>query len=107
MTHAQLARKSGVSKPTVVRILSGGHAAAALSNVMAIAQALGMSLDLTPRVPAEDLLREQAERKAATLVGMVQGTSGLEGQGVDRETLERMKRQTVHELLAGSRRRLW
>jgi transcriptional regulator with XRE-family HTH domain len=107
MTHAVLAKKCGVSKPTVVRILAGRHRAPALNNVGAIAQALGMTLEATPQVAAEDLLREQAERKAASLVGLVQGTSGLEGQGVDQETLERMKRQTVHELLGGPRRRLW
>jgi hypothetical protein len=38
---------------------------------------------------------------------MVQGTSGLEAQAVDREALEQMIRRTTHELLAGPKRRLW
>jgi len=38
---------------------------------------------------------------------MVQGTSALESQAVDSETYRQMVRQTMHELMAGSRRRLW
>ncbi len=56
---------------------------------------------------ARDLKREQAERKARKLVSLVQGTSGLEGQAVDGQTLESMVERTTHELLAGSNRRLW
>jgi hypothetical protein len=60
-----------------------------------------------PWVAPPELKREQAERKAKKLVALVQGTSGLEGQAVDRETIESMVKQTTQELLAGSTRRLW
>jgi len=106
MTYGQLARLSGVSVPTLTRTLSGKNANASFTSVMAIAQALGVSFDLKEE-PASAFLEKAAERKAASLVSMVQGTSGLEAQVISEEQLEAMRRQTVHELLAGSRRKLW
>jgi len=59
------------------------------------------------KVDIRDLKREQAVRKAKKLVALVQGTSGLEGQAVGEKDVESMVKQTTHELLAGSKRRLW
>lgn len=106
MSCAVLARISGVSLPTVVRILSGKSPTAAFANVLAIIKALGMHLTLEES-DSTNLLEAQARKKAATLIGLVQGTSGLEGQAVDKKSLERMRRQTALELLAGSKRILW
>jgi hypothetical protein len=58
-------------------------------------------------VDARDLKREQAQRKAKKLVALVQGNSGLEGQAVDQKAVKSMVKQTTHELLAGSKRKLW
>jgi transcriptional regulator with XRE-family HTH domain len=107
MSYASLAKRSGVSMATVVRILSGASPAAAYSNVEAIATALGMTLNAKPTISAKALLKQRADRKAATLVSLVQGTSGLEGQAVGKPALNRMKKKTRRELLAGSKRRLW
>jgi hypothetical protein len=74
---------------------------------MAIADALEMDLPPTPRATARKTMRTKAEAKARLLVSMVQGTSALEAQAVDQETQQEMVEQTVHELLAGSRRALW
>jgi transcriptional regulator with XRE-family HTH domain len=107
MSYAALAKRSGVSLPTVYRILSGGHEAASWTNVVAIADALGVCAGFAPRVKADRLRYEQARQKAKRLVRMVQGTSGLEGQAVDADAIRSLEAQTVHELLAGSRQRLW
>ena len=107
LSYDLLSKRCGVSRPTVQRILSGRQAAASFSNVLAIADALGLALRFDSQVAPHKLKREQAERKAKKLVALVQGTSGLEGQAVDRETVESMVEQTTHELLAGSKRRLW
>ena len=107
MSYAVLAKKSKLSMPTVVRTLSGKNPRVSFDGLCAIAETLGMKLIVTPTVPAEELLEHQANVKARALVGLVQGTSGLEAQAVNDEAIERMKRQTVHELLAGSRRTLW
>jgi len=102
-----LARRSGVSLPTVQRILSGQYPTASFSNVVAIAESLGLGVCFASKADPRKMRREQAQRKARKLVSLVQGTSGLEGQAVDRKTVEAMVEQTAHELLAGSRRKLW
>lgn len=106
MKYEHLSKLSGVSIPTLMRTLSGKNANASFSSVLSIAEALGVGIDLK-EVPASTFLEKIAEQKAAKLVEMVQSTSGLESQAVSSEQLEAMKRQTVHELLAGSRRKLW
>jgi transcriptional regulator with XRE-family HTH domain len=107
MSCAALAQRSGVALPTVQRILAGKSPGASVANVAAIAQALGMELALQIKTTAQELREQQAQRKAEHLVGLVQGTAGLEGQAVDRESLGVMIRRTFHELLAGPNRRLW
>ncbi len=107
MSYAVLAKRSGVSMTTVVRILSGQNPQASFENVCAVAAALDLAVRVEPTASAEEVRERQARRKAEQLVGMVQGTSGLEGQALEEETLAQMTRQTAHELLAGSPRRLW
>ena len=107
LSQSALAERSGVSLPTVQRILSGHNSAASFENAVGIAQAMGMQMDVVPIFPAQEILEQQARKKAERLVGMVQGTSALETQAVSSWHLGQMINKTVHELLAGSRRRLW
>jgi transcriptional regulator with XRE-family HTH domain len=107
LSQSALAERSGVSLPTVQRILSGHNPAASFENTLAIAQVLGMQLDVVPVIPAREVLEQQARKKAERLVRMVQGTSALEAQGVSARHIGQMIKKTVQELLAGSRRRLW
>ncbi len=107
MSYAVLAKRSGVSMPTIVRTLSGANPDVSLSNLQAIAQALGASIKIEPQVDVLELREKQAAQKAKQLVRMVQGTSALEAQGLDEKTIEEMVRQMAHELLAGSPKRLW
>ena len=107
MSQSALAERSGVSLPTVQRVLAGDQPRASLPSVLALAHALDMRLDLEPRTDADELLEREARQKAERLVGMVQGSAALEGQGLDDAFREQMIRRTVHELLAGSKRRIW
>jgi len=107
LSYKQLSKRCGVSRPTVQRILSGRHAAASFANIVAIAESLGLGLRFDSKVDIRDLKREQAVRKAKKLVALVQATSGLEGQAVGEKDVESMVKQTTHDLLAGSKRRLW
>jgi hypothetical protein len=107
MTHTTLARKSGVSRHTALRILSGANYAASLANVRSLAQVLGLDLRFEEKASIETLQEKEAHRKAEQLVKMVQGTSGLEGQAVGRKEYDRMVRQAERELLTGSKRKLW
>jgi transcriptional regulator with XRE-family HTH domain len=107
ISQAVLADQSGVSLPTVHRILSGHGSAASMENILAITQVLGMDLEVVPRIDAQQILEQQARKKAEKLVRMVQGTSALEDQGVSALQIRQMIQKTIQELLAGSRRRLW
>jgi transcriptional regulator with XRE-family HTH domain len=107
MPIESLVKRSGVSRATVRRILAGDQTRATFPNVLAVADALGIDVRFAAGAPAEEFREQQAVKKARRLVGLVQGTSGLEAQAVDPATVERMVRRTTHELLSGSKRRLW
>jgi transcriptional regulator with XRE-family HTH domain len=106
MTHAQVARRSGVPEPTVKRILGGRSGHASFANVSAVAGALGVSLD-GPTIPVDEFRRQQARDRAEFVTRLVQGTSALEGQAIDQEVRERLLERTYRDLLSGPSRRLW
>jgi transcriptional regulator with XRE-family HTH domain len=107
MSCQLLAVRSGVSLPTIQRILRDGEEHASYATLAAMARALGMDFELKDACDEQTFSERQAETKARTIVRMVQGTSALESQAVDSATCEQMVKQTVHELMAGPRRRLW
>lgn len=104
MTYPVLANRSGVPIATLKRIFANNSTKASLVHVLAIAEALGMSMGLSETI---DIRMAQARKKARRVVGMVQGTSALESQGLDEEQIKHMIERTVRELLAGSNRKLW
>ena len=73
---------------------------------MAVAEALGASFGIEEADP-EELCRQQARRKAEQIARLVQGTSALESQAVDQTAYARLVERSFHQLMAGSRRRLW
>jgi transcriptional regulator with XRE-family HTH domain len=107
MSYASLAKRSGVSMATVQRVLSGNHPKASFGNVVAIAEALDMSVKIEPTATATEIRHRRARQKAERLVSMVQATAGLEAQAVSADALSEMMVQTTSELLAGSPRQLW
>jgi transcriptional regulator with XRE-family HTH domain len=107
LSYELLAKRCGLSRPTVQRILAGHHATASFANVTAIADSLGLELRFESLIQVSDLKRAQAEHKARELVRHVQGTSGLEGQAVDANSVDSMVKRTTDELLSGSKRKLW
>ena len=106
LTFPALAARSGVSEPTVKRILGGHLEEASFANVAAVAAALGAAI-VVDEVDTDDLLRAQARAKAEEVARLVQGTSALESQAVDADSYRRLVERSYHELMAGSRRRLW
>ncbi len=106
MTLAAVASRSGVPLPTVKRIFGGKFNQASVGNVAAVANALGAPLGFADS-PVEEFRRGQARAKAERIASIVQGTSALESQAVDRETYETLVARSYHELLAGPSRRLW
>jgi transcriptional regulator with XRE-family HTH domain len=114
MSKAALAKRSKVSIATVDRILSGRESDPRISNVRAIATALGVEVRLADNAitvvdqkSAQDFRREQALSKARRIVKSVQGNMALEAQAVGPGAVNDMIDQTVCELLAGPPRKLW
>lgn len=113
MSLAALAQRSGLSAPTLNRIL-GGEANPTLETLVTLAKALGVEIRISengvdlrePTTPAR-FRKAIAKEKASKVVQMVQGTSALESQAVGQADVKNMVEQTIHELLAGTSRRLW
>jgi len=107
ISKRQLADRSGVSLATVLRILGGRIDSATVANVRAISSVLGINLTASTTCTSYEAQEREATSKAEDIVAMVQGTSALEGQAVDPAVRQEMVNRTVHELMAGSKRRLW
>lgn len=113
MSKADLARRAGVSLPTVQRLLSGRESRARTDIVAAVAAALGVEARLcdSPYVyettKASAFRQEQAKAKATRLAKLVLGTMALEAEAVSPHVLEELVERNVHALLAGPGRRLW
>jgi len=106
MTFPALAERSGVSEPTVKRVLAGHAAEASFQNVAAIAEALGVPLLAQP-IDIEDFREQAAREKAERVARLVQGTSALEAQAVDQAQYRKLVERSMRDLLSGSPRRLW
>lgn len=107
MSMSALAKRSGVSLPTVQRVLSDGHSTASFKSVIAISNALGIDIEAKETKGAHEFVRDGAMRKARRLVGMVQGTLGLEGQAVAADKINELTDNALHTLMSGPRRKLW
>jgi transcriptional regulator with XRE-family HTH domain len=107
MSKSAVARRARVPIATVRRILSGRESSPGVSNVAAIAGALGVELRLHEIQTAQEFRKARAAEKATKLVKLVQGTMALESQAVNQQTLNDMIDQTTSELLAGPPKRLW
>lgn len=113
MSKADLARRAGVSLPTVQRLLRSQEGDARLETIAALAAALGVEVRLSDSPEVHESIgvtafrAQQARKKARRLVELVQGTMALEAEAVDASVLEQMEETNFHALLAGPPRRLW
>jgi transcriptional regulator with XRE-family HTH domain len=108
MPWEAVAKRSGLSRATAIRILRGDEIEVSFGKVAALAEALGVRIKIQQdETPVEDFVEQQAARIADRLVKAVQGTMALEAQGIDKAHADELARRTKHELLAGSRKRLW
>jgi transcriptional regulator with XRE-family HTH domain len=106
LSCAAVAKRAGLGLRTVQRVLSGEEADPGFRTVCLIAEVLGAAFTLE-KEDLNTVRRRQAERKAAKLLSMVQGTSALEAQAFDKDAAVALKERTVRDLLSGSPRKLW
>jgi len=102
-----LAKRTGISLRSVQRILSGEETNPGFTTVASLAHVLGVGVRFNDEVDVRTIRRRQAERKAERILAIVQGSSALEAQALSRETIRDLREKTIHELLAGSPRKLW
>ncbi len=107
MPMSVLARHARVGLRTIQRLLSGEAEDANLGTVAAIAYVLGVGLCPKPVAAPRIMRSDAAKRKAKRLAAMVQGTSALEAQAVDRNVMKDIEDRITHELLASSSSQLW
>lgn len=106
MPRNALAKRAGVSLPSLHRMLVVRDPGCSWASVLRVAEALGMSITAEARLSPQQFRHRQATKKAERLVSLLQGTSSLEGQGLDREELDDMVIETAAELMT-SKRKLW
>jgi transcriptional regulator with XRE-family HTH domain len=105
MSISDLARRSGVSRATVIRILGGKDERYSVSNLQAVLSALGMKIDLLA-IPAKRYKDSIATQKAKRLIALTQGNVALESQAVS-ETSAQEHLEATKARIVSSSRKLW
>ena len=106
ITYENLAKLTRLSLRTVNRFFAGEDVK--LSTVERITTLMGLDFSGNETVPLETLQKQRANEKALFLASLVQGTSTLEMQGLEKPELEKMIHRFEEELLHGEYRdKLW
>jgi len=107
ISQRALAERSGVSLPTVKRLLLRGVEHATFEHVRAVSSALGLTIEFHAVYGEREMFDRAVREKAEAIARAVRATSALEAQGVDRAHGRRLTSQIEARLRAGSRRRVW
>ena len=106
ITIENLSTLSNLSVRTVNRLLAGDDVK--LSTVEKITNLLGLDFAGNEVMTFKELEKRRAKEKAIFMVALVQGTSSLEMQGLEKESINNMLKKMEREFLVGSyRNRLW
>jgi transcriptional regulator with XRE-family HTH domain len=106
ITIENLAKLSHNGVRTVNRFLSGEDVK--LSTVESITNVLGLDFAGNKTISLDKLKKQRATQKAIFMASLVQGTSALEMQGLEEDSLNRMIDKFKEEFLTGSyQHRLW
>lgn len=100
ITVENLAILSGVSIRTINRLLKNEDVK--LSTIEHVTNFLGLDFAGNEQVSVSILKKQRAHEKALFLASIVQGTSALELQGLEDESLNAIISSYEHEFLSGS-----
>lgn len=101
-----LAKLSNLGMRTLNRFLAGDDVK--LSTIESITNILGLDFAGNEVVPFEQLQKNRAHQKALLMASLVQSTSALEMQGLEKEIIEKMIAQFEQAFLSGEyKKRLW
>ncbi len=106
ITIVNLSKLSGLGTRTVNRFLAGEDVK--LSTVEQITNLLGLDFAGNEMVTLKELQKKRAKEKALFMVSLVQGTSSLEMQGLEKNSIDTMLKNMEKEFLIGNYRdKLW
>ncbi len=101
-----ISKLSNLGMRTVNRFFAGDDVK--LSTVESITNILGLDFAGNEVVPFEQLQKNRAHQKALLMASLVQSTSALEMQGLEKEIVEKMIAQFEQAFLSGEyKNRLW
>lgn len=106
MTPTALARRAKLPVTAIDGILDD-RADTAAPEADVLRRCLGLRADGTRLVSNRTFRKQAARRKARFLAAMVQGTMGLEAQGLDSADLRKLQDNTYRRLLKASSAQLW
>lgn len=98
ISEARIAAHTGLSQPTVHRILSGKHEGATWDDVVGIAHFLGIKIAIETE-DADKILDRKAQKLAEAITQINLATNQLEGQGFSKEQKEKFITETKRWLL--------
>ena len=110
MSYYQLAKRIGVSQPTVVNWEQReAKGTISLQSIKKVADALQCDLvyALVPRKPLGEILEDRATQKAQTIVEQTSRSMSLEDQQTSLTYRKRAVKETAQQLLEKNPRRLW
>jgi transcriptional regulator with XRE-family HTH domain len=106
ITIDNLAKLSGLGVRTVNRVLANEDVK--LSTIESITNFLGLDFAGNEIVPLDELKKQRAKEKAIFMASLVQGTSALEMQGLDRNNINTIISMYEKEFLNGEyKNTLW
>jgi len=106
ITIENLAKMSKIGIRTLNRFFAGDDVK--LSTIEKITNLLGLDFAGNEIVPIEKLKEQRAKEKALFMASLVQSTSALEKQGLERNSLDRIIHKFEQEFLTGQyQKRLW
>jgi len=99
ITIENLAKLSDLGVRTVNRVLANEDVK--LSTIESITNLLGLDFAGNEIVPLDELNKQRAKSKATFMASLVQGTSALEMQGLDKESVNNIISMYEKEFLDG------
>ena len=105
MSISALAKRAGLSRHTVTRMLRDDSTDFTFSNLLAVAGALGTSFELR-EIPAEKFKDQVATMKADRAIRLTQGNVALESHAISKKAI-RLRTYDAKSRIASSNRKLW
>ena len=106
ITIENLAKLSNLGVRTINRFFAGEDVK--LSTIERITNLLGLDFAGNEVVPLKELEKQRAKEKALFMASLVQSTSALEAQGLEKDSLNKIIDKFEKEFLQGQyKNRLW